>query len=404
MTTKTLETLIKNAFEALPVGVVVSNATGDVVWANRHAETLIGVPGSADLIGHRLDNLLAEVTERVLLNEEDQDGVTRQLLCLRDGQRVELRHSAMVCGGAVTLALKTQWTQDADKYRLLAKYSSDVTLAVQEGRIVHASVSTKRVLGWEPAELVGRQVAELCHVDDLPAVMQALQELKGNPELDYRVRARMKSGEFLWLEARAVIADEIGRGVIVINARGIAARKKLEDELAAATKRLAELAVTDPLTGIANRRKFDETLNVECRRAKRHSKPLSLLLLDVDKFKNLNDTFGHQVGDEVLKHLAQTVASYGKRGADLAARFGGEEFVLLLPETCLDAAKQLAQDLCAAVRQMPVPAGVGSISVSIGVASTAGHEDELAGDELVRRADASMYAAKRAGRNQVCVQ
>ena len=158
------------------------------------------------------------------------------------------------------------------------------------------------------------------------------------------------------------------------------------------------LSVTDPLTGAGNLRHMTTTLAREVERATRFQRPLSVLLLDLDFFKNVNDTYGHTVGDAVLRELARRLASC-VREVDVVARYGGEEFVVVTPETDIDGAERLAGRICEAVREDPfvVGADVVRVTVSIGIASLPRHG--TASGDLVRAADEGLYAAKHAGRD-----
>ncbi|MGN6303042.1 MAG: diguanylate cyclase [Angustibacter sp.] len=159
------------------------------------------------------------------------------------------------------------------------------------------------------------------------------------------------------------------------------------------------LSVTDPLTGAGNLRHMTTTLAREVERASRFDRPLSVLLLDLDHFKNVNDTYGHTVGDAVLRELARRLASC-VREVDTVARYGGEEFVVVTPETDTEGAERLAARICEAVREEPVVVGddVVHVTVSVGIASLPMHG--TASGDLVRAADEGLYAAKRGGRDQ----
>ncbi|WP_426565777.1 diguanylate cyclase [Angustibacter sp. McL0619] len=159
------------------------------------------------------------------------------------------------------------------------------------------------------------------------------------------------------------------------------------------------LSVTDPLTGAGNLRHMTTTLAREVERASRFERPLSVLLLDLDHFKNVNDTYGHTVGDAVLRELARRLASV-VREVDTVARYGGEEFVVVTPETDTEGAEHLAERICEAVREEPFIVGDDSVdvTVSVGISSLPMHG--TASGDLVRAADDGLYAAKRAGRNQ----
>ncbi|SFW67808.1 MULTISPECIES: sensor domain-containing diguanylate cyclase [Pseudomonas] len=168
-----------------------------------------------------------------------------------------------------------------------------------------------------------------------------------------------------------------------------------------AERELAQLASIDPLTGLANRRTLDETLQREWLRAQRSGQPLSVLMIDADHFKAFNDRHGHQQGDEALRTLAQLIGQHVRRPADLAARYGGEEFSVVLPETTTAGAFTMAQHIRDAVEQLPpVSEGEAPMTVSIGIATWAqGPYGEL--EQLLFAADKALYQAKATGRNRV---
>lgn len=164
---------------------------------------------------------------------------------------------------------------------------------------------------------------------------------------------------------------------------------------------LAQLAATDALTGVANRRSLDQTLRHEWFRAQRSGKPLSLLMIDADHFKAFNDRHGHQAGDDALRALAEVIRANVHRPADLVARYGGEEFSVVLAETGSEGAQQIAEHIREAVQKLPlVDAGERPMSVSIGIATwTAGSDINL--EQLLFSADKALYQAKEGGRNRV---
>jgi diguanylate cyclase (GGDEF)-like protein len=162
-------------------------------------------------------------------------------------------------------------------------------------------------------------------------------------------------------------------------------------------------ATRDHLTGLVNRRHFDDLLENECRRAARSHHSLALVLIDIDHFKNLNDTFGHPHGDLCLIAVGYALTTCMRRAGDVAARYGGEEFVALFPEATEDQAIQIAESIRAAVQRMRIPNGEspsGVLTLSLGVA--AGVEpDELQPDRLLEAVDAALYRAKEGGRDRV---
>lgn len=165
---------------------------------------------------------------------------------------------------------------------------------------------------------------------------------------------------------------------------------------------LATLAATDSLTNLPNRRRLDQVLRQEWARAKRNARPLSVLMVDVDRFKAFNERHGHQGGDQALRRVAATIQRCIRRPADLAARYGGEEFLIILPETDRQGAHQLAENLRRQIEMQPPYANdVQPVTVSIGVATHAPDCPQHSLDALLRAADEALYQAKHNGRNQV---
>lgn len=184
---------------------------------------------------------------------------------------------------------------------------------------------------------------------------------------------------------------------LVVTFRDITVRKEMELQL-------AQLAEQDGLTGIANRRVFDDSLHNEWKRCARSEKPLSLILCDIDYFKQFNDTFGHISGDQALIKVAQAIQNSVRRPGDLVARYGGEEFVVILPETEPEGALVIAQKIAAAVKALRLPSAIKShsetLTLSMGLASQVPefHESE---SQLLAEADDALYQAKAAGRNRM---
>jgi diguanylate cyclase (GGDEF)-like protein len=202
------------------------------------------------------------------------------------------------------------------------------------------------------------------------------------------------------LAEQARLRDEIRAANILLEDKVRARTAELEE----ANRKLADLSATDGLTGLANRRRFDEVLYSEWQRAKRLGLPLALAMIDVDEFKSYNDHFGHQAGDECLRRIATVLRATVQRSGDLIARYGGEEFVVILPGVDRTEATILAETIRRAMQTEGLKhteqSMAGVVTISIGIAARVPQPGEGA-DGLLREADAAMYQAKRHGRNNV---
>ncbi len=190
---------------------------------------------------------------------------------------------------------------------------------------------------------------------------------------------------------------------LVFAVRRAAERRRLVDENRALVEELRRMSLSDAVTSLSNRRAFDEALRQEVARSRRGGLPLSLVILDIDHFKQVNDVLGHAVGDEVLRGLASRLRAWAREG-DRVFRHGGEEFALLLAHTDLAGATAFAQRVVAAVAGEPfdVSAGRVELTCSAGVAALE-DADDAGGGTLSVRADAALYRAKGQGRNRACV-
>lgn len=319
--------------------------------------------------------------------------------------------------------------QDSEaRYRMLAENSHDViwTVDIPTRRYTYVSSSVSEMMGFSVEEVVGQpydswltpdSAARLAREVDLrlrriAAGDQAASVLVSELELV------CKDGAQIAIEVVcSYLLDDDGvvRTIMGIT-RNVSERKAAESALKESNRQLharieeigrlqaalQELAVRDSLTGLYNRRYLDETLEREVSRARREGIPLSLVMLDIDYFKRVNDTYGHQVGDEVLRMLAATLSA-DVRAEDVACRYGGEEFLILLPNMPLETAMLRAEAWRAAVERLAIAHGdfVLTFTISLGVSAYPDHGKTP--DDLTRCADQALYKAKREGRNRVAV-
>lgn len=301
-------------------------------------------------------------------------------------------------------------SSEQDSLRLLAENCGDVIFRFGlDGRARYISPSVKRLLGCPPKEIyaMGGDVFKngFLHEEDQDAVGRAVQShfMGALPENKIEFRIRRRDGETIWVETNCSTIIDKDSGMpsdIIFTMREMTEKKVLQAQLEA-------LARTDSLTGLANRRTFDETLDREWRRASREKGTLSLLVIDVDSFKNFNDAYGHQAGDDCLRTVAAAIAKHSGRAGDLAARYGGEEFAVILPQTNYDQALAAGERIRSAVEALGIPHANGQagsvVTVSVGAASSmtaSGGTIEMP-HGLLQAADMAMYKSKAGGRNRV---
>lgn len=293
------------------------------------------------------------------------------------------------------------------------------------GEVTLKASKTFVELGFSEEEIASdlQGIYGLFHPDDLDKVKKAVDDhLSGRtPQYRCEFRLRSKSGEWVWYANYGRIMDgkssTPGKRLIGVTFN-IDDRKRREDEIEQINRQLTEqnallqqlnaalalLAANDSLTGLSNRRTLMELGVNECRRAQRFGHPLSVLVVDIDLFKAVNDDWGHLAGDRVICAVAQACRARTRQGVDTVARYGGEEFVLVLPETDTAEALRLAESLRDAVAALQVvvndTGGTARVTVSIGVA-TLRQGDDRSFEDLVNQADKALYQAKETGRNNV---
>jgi diguanylate cyclase (GGDEF)-like protein/PAS domain S-box-containing protein len=215
---------------------------------------------------------------------------------------------------------------------------------------------------------------------------------------NWAVMPRASKRRYLAINCGAIY-DEAGKMIAVVETlRDMTEQKQAEEAL-------KSLAHKDGLTGLPNRRSFDISLEADLLHAQRKKEYLTLLLCDVDHFKQYNDTYGHQAGDDCLKKVAKVVGQQALRPTDLAARYGGEEFVVILPNSSPQGAKRVATRLCQAVfdlnEEHKTSQSADRVTISVGVACII-PDEKLSPTDMIEMADEALYAAKQNGRNQVC--
>jgi diguanylate cyclase (GGDEF)-like protein/PAS domain S-box-containing protein len=299
---------------------------------------------------------------------------------------------------------------DSAVYKTLLESTKAIPWKIDWGTMQFAYIGPQieALLGWAPSSWVTvEDWAGRMHPEDRERVVNfcvAQSQAGVDHEADYRALTR--DGHYVWIrDVVHVVRNEDGTVDSLIGFMfDISERKQTEQQLITLQKELEELSFRDGLTGVANRRRFDALMELEWSNARRNRQPLSLIMLDIDYFKQYNDRYGHLEGDICLKRVARTLASSATRARDLLARFGGEEFVLVLPETDEAAVRMLAECCRDLILGEQIPHEQSPISpvltVSLGVGTVIpGHDDELL--PFIGKVDKRLYQAKQQGRNRI---
>ena len=392
--------------------LVILAATGDVVEANASA---------CRLLGHEHAQLLTLKLSALLRSANPGSGwaALRDALCLRgqgtfhldllasDGRAVPCRLDVRKVseGGAAHLVLVARDLSDLmaqnEQIRLqiqaLNALDHAVLITDAQASVVWVNAAFTRLTGYELAEAVGRKPAEL---------VKSGRQDKGFYEYIWAsiLAGKVWRGELINRRKDGSLYDEEMSITPILAGTGgaithfIAVKQDITGRKAQEAQ-LRQLSVTDPLTGVENRRGFMVQLERLHARQRRHGHPLSVLMFDLDWFKQVNDRHGHAVGDEVLIQVCQQVGQRLRR-SDHLGRLGGEEFAVLLPDTHLEGARAAAEVLCQGVAMQPVMTSVGPVAVTVSVGVAEVDLNDRAEDALAR-ADAALYRAKSLGRNRV---
>jgi diguanylate cyclase (GGDEF)-like protein/PAS domain S-box-containing protein len=313
-----------------------------------------------------------------------------------------------------------QLHQKGELYKQIIETSLEGIWVIDaEGVTVFANEQLARILRCRREQVVGAHLFAFMDDEGRAQCKRFIEQRKHGVREQHEFRFRALNGEDVWtLLSTSPLLDHDGRyaGALAmvsdITARKLAERLVAEsqweierrvaertEQLSEANRKLEELAARDPLTGLLNRRSFGERLQQEVSRGRRHDAALSALILDVDHFKRINDSQGHQAGDDVLRQLASIIVQ-AVRDSDVVARHGGEEFVVLAPETPRAGALAVAERIRRVTALARDRCWQGSVTLSIGIAELKRPPDTA--ESLLARADGAMYQAKRGGRDRIC--
>jgi diguanylate cyclase (GGDEF)-like protein len=281
------------------------------------------------------------------------------------------------------------------RHKVVEELSDGIIIVSHSGRVIDINPSAMRTLGVNDGDALNRNATSLI---PSPAIPDMLNQRRTSCEIT------LLEGSYHVI-ATPLASEDDGRRQIALVFRDITDRRDQELQLKRVKNRMERLAQTDSLTGLHNRRYFMRRLSEEVERVKRQGYTLSVLLIDLDYFKHVNDTHGHNVGDRVLRVIAN-VCDEVKRVTDVCSRIGGEEFAILLPDTEGPGALKLAQRLRDTISNQFIAAAAEDappirVTASIGVATVSRHSPYL--EHVLSQADQALYQAKNEGRNTVCV-
>lgn len=442
---------IRAVFDSLPISVAIVSLDADqrVLYLNRQmmrtfGYTLADIPTIDDWMqlahpdgdDRRQSSAAWDEAVAHLIAESGQlKSMESRITCKNDRVRDTMIHASVLDDCLLMILVDITKRRHAERAlhtveESLEKTAYEVTEAIPVGtftmvlapgeRMARFSFMSRRFLELtglerEVAQSDTVKAAQAClHPEDVDEwVRLNAQAFSSKQALSGQARLIVK-GEVRWITAEAVPRDlpdgsTVWEGVLIDVTDRMLAKQALaqaRDEAQATAQALAQanlelkrLATTDPLTGTHNRRVLENAVEQEVDRLQRYGEPFSLLLLDIDHFKAINDRFGHHAGDKVLVDLSRCVSDK-LRTIDVLARWGGEEFAVLLPHTEIEQACHVAEKLRLQIESLTFP-DVGQVTASIGVAQCRSDETMV---DLFKRTDQALYAAKAAGRNRVCVR
>lgn len=440
------EGLFKNVYLQSPIAIELYDANGKLLDANPACLTLFGVQSVEEVRGFDLftdpnisdeDRIRLEKGEQVSFESTFDFELVKQMklyntsksgVCYIDCHITPIqRDKGDLTGYLVHVRDITErkhfahiLEQSEKRFRSLIEHSTDaITLIDKNGKVLYESPYTYLLTGYTSEERLGRSGFGLIHPDDLPKIKAVFDKVLASAGTVEKAQFRSvkKDGTVWWTEGTAInLLHEPSVQAIVVNYRNITdgknaeqALKDMNDQLNTRVAEIEELqielqqqALRDPLTGLYNRRHLADALEREMARVLREKISMSVIVMDIDHFKRINDNHGHQIGDLFLKTIADLIAGHC-RTSDTACRYGGEEFLLVLPGTPLNTAADRAEELrkgCSEIRIQHENKDL-KITMSLGVASYPEHGKKA--EEIVIKADKALYHSKHRGRNRVSI-
>lgn len=384
------------------VGIFKTNLNGEISYMNNTLIDLIGFGSKDEIHKHNMIDIYKSIAQR--------EKLMRQLLVDGKVSKIELEvltknneektillsahiENETISGIVIDITESKKAIAEMEKLSTVLKYIDDIVIVADKAGVT-SFVNDAYVshTGFEREEAIGKTSSILKSGEhDKDFYKKMWKEILSGNVFRGLITNRKKDGE-LYYEEKTISPIHDAEGKItsyVSTGKDITQRVELQ-------QKLEKLASTDKLTGIYNRHKFDELFKIELDRVTRYKHPLTLIMFDIDHFKKVNDTYGHDVGDEVLKKLVNTVAE-NIRSTDSFVRWGGEEFIILCPETKIQETTSLAEKLRVSIESTPFDQ-VGNITCSFGVTH---YKDKENDDDFLKRVDNALYEAKESGRNKV---
>jgi diguanylate cyclase (GGDEF)-like protein/PAS domain S-box-containing protein len=407
-------------------GIFIASPDGKYVDVNQAACEMLGYSRDELLSLSIQDMLVISATFPLRLNEllEGKTLLREIELIRKDGTRFLAEVSAKMLDDGRLQAITRDITirkKEEKQFRYQAFVLSNISTAVittgKDLRITQWNKAAEDLYGWKESEVVGHYIDEICHTEFFGNQQnEAQQALQLEGKWQGELRQHHRSGRELWVSVYVTLLDdEQGNfiGGVTIN-HDITERREAEDELRRAKESIEEIneglkrafeheqiaSRTDILTGIYNRRYFFEFMEYQFSMSKRYNQPLSIILFDVDNFKQINDTYGHLAGDDVLISVAQNVKQE-LRESDVFARFGGDEFIILVANNSVEAVRNLVERIRAKLEALTIMANGHEIKVTISAGIADLRPDIDSSTKLVNRTDQALYRAKQGGRNRV---
>ena len=386
-----------------PVGIVTERDITKAVTENRVSENVEEIMTSSVITAHKKINLydakrlMVKNNFRRLIIVDSRDnmiGIITQTDIMRD-----LRSDYIALLENILKEKSRELLESEIKYRTLVEQSLEGIMIIQESLIKFVNPTLLNILNYEEEEIIGEDIFRFILPDYRELLSENLKKLPDSRKVKPPLELRMlhKDGEGVIMEVLATMIQYEGKPAILATLRDITDKKKTEEEL-------KRLVITDDLTGLFNQRYFYIQFPKEVEKVKRYSRSLSILLIDIDRFKDFNDKYGHWEGNQVLKRLGDLLMK-NIRTIDSAFRYGGEEFTVFLPETKCDNAVLVAERIRNSVIQtvfypftLDGKPEIINLTVSIGATEFHLEDNEKS---FLKRADNAMYQAKNSGRNTV---